>query len=280
VEPIDPAQPESSDAPAREDDDARLDALLAQARWPESSDASQRRLLATWSVVSPAQPRWRWRFTAAAAAAAILLASGVVLVQIQRSTHVVTAPSVSVSPAPVLPAPEVAIRPNSSKEAPRPPALYVAGSREPTPRERLLTSDSPRRDRNGAIDDNASLLRHATPESIQAYLARVADRQTRWAALSALDGLPNPPVDALLEQLSNPRVALRYAAARALGRIDGPATTAALVGQIERGDRRRESVAALLCSRGENASAVVADIRSSSHLAAVVRSAEVQLNSY
>lgn len=288
MEPTDPIQPDGPESRARPeaavDDDARLDALLAQARWPEPGDDARRRLEAAWTRVSPARAWWRRqtpRRFAMAAAAVVALASGVTLLRLLQPERAVTGTAISVvpPPAPVTVSP-VEISPNAPTALPTPPpTLHVAGSREPTARERLLTLEASSRARNHGGED-ARLLRRATPESIEAYLARVADRQTRSAALAALDRLPNPPVEALLDQFANPRVAIRYAAARALGRIDGPATTAALIERIERGDRRRESIAALLCSRGEHASNAVGGIRSSTQLAAVVQAAEVQLRSY
>lgn len=127
----------------------------------------------------------------------------------------------------------------------------------------------------------SALLRRGTPEAMQSYLGLVVAADTRGSALAALDGLAEPPVEFLLGELSAPQVTRRLAAARALGRIDGPATTALLAERVARGGTgRREALAALLCSRGDEAAAYVADVRGSSHLAAVVRSVEVQLAHY
>jgi HEAT repeat protein len=143
-------------------------------------------------------------------------------------------------------------------------AARAAYERDPAARRRLI----------------AALLSRDPDRAVPLYLPLVANPRTKDAALDALADVPDPPVAALLDALNDRRVVLRLAAARALGRIDGPATTAALVDRVRRNADRREAIAALLWSDGDDAARFVSAARTTPGLSTVVRSMEVQLKQY
>jgi len=107
---------------------------------------------------------------------------------------------------------------------------------------------------------------------VDAFLARVADPKTRGQALATLDTLTNPPTDQLLARLTDRRSDVRVAAALALGRIDGPATTDRLIALIAQGQSRREAFIALAASRGDEARAFLQQAAQSENLGGLVRS--------
>jgi len=73
-----------------------------------------------------------------------------------------------------------------------------------------------------------SLLSDGSPAAVQLYLQQVMSPATRAAALNAIGAFGAMPVDELLRRLNDPLVDVRLAAARTLGRIDGPVLTARL----------------------------------------------------
>jgi hypothetical protein len=178
-----------------------------------------------------------WKFPIAVAAAA-----AVVLLAFGVAVMTKTR-----SPESVAVRPRVIALPTTTKSH-RPPVLYVEGSRAPTARERLaMMSATPRR------------RSHAEPASPSPAPP------------------PAPSVAVLLSDLDSPRSEVRYAAARELGRLNGPTTTAALVGRINAGKRPREAVAALLSSKSDDAVNVVRQLRASRQWSAIVQSAENQI---
>lgn len=248
MEPID-------DKPRNVDDDDALDSLLAQAKWPEPSERSTRRLRVVWAAVSPARASDSRRIflPISFAAAVVLVAAMLAVVMILRHEP---ARELSVfAPAPT--APQEAILPpvtahcsatSTVASVPVTSLLYEPGWREPTVRERLAMYAELRKPRGNAL----------------------------WARTAS----PPADVTALLKRFSDPRVAVRISAARSLGGIESAETTALLIQQVNRDICRRESLAALMCSRDESAAAFVAAARNSSDLSPIVRSVEFQLKNF
>lgn len=350
-----------------------LDRLLAQARWPEPSAESLRRLDAAWSQLAPSPRRTRklW-WTAVAAAAAVLLiafATSFLLLRndSQKIVNVPTdpetptdriaeAPVVIASRAPSLWEQAAMLNADSPAAAidriqpaidqaiaalTNPPRadLYViaasllrSGDRPAI--ERHLLDDLDRRSGPeriaairilGATGTEASLpvllamseeeeqraaaasiaelvtpaqlaalienepdadrqrrllgilATHPAPQSLSSYLAFVASPAMSETALAALDDLSDPPIDALFAHLDAPRSDRRLAAARALGRINGPVVSERLALMVERGVHRREALAALMSSGGAEASSALSSFRQIPSLVSVIRSVEIQL---
>lgn len=124
-----------TDAPLQPDREARrdpLDALLAQARWPEPTPQRAARLLEAWDACSPARrPASRWRLAPAgiAAAAAIVIAAlGARLLEHRwhRPEPEARAPAVQPSP----------IDPGAGRREDAAPRVLGVVSRPATPLER------------------------------------------------------------------------------------------------------------------------------------------------
>lgn len=299
---MEPTDQQPPDDRGLDDEDRRLDALLAQARWPAPGEASTRRLEATWARVSPARRQRRWIASPAlrfAAAAAVLIAVTAVALLLENSE-----PKQAMMPVPrpvevkqsVVPLVQVS-DPGLPEDATVRPVFYEPHWREPTARERLAMCAEmrrmPRKARavetqptnvNETVEPSENraqaMLREGSAASVREYLQLVGSAETRHAALNALDGVAQPPVEAIFGELSNPRIAIRIAAARALARINGPETVAILVNRVGRDVDRREALAALLCTEAEDAQAFIAEARASRHLAPMVRSIEIQLQSF
>jgi hypothetical protein len=265
-----------------------LDALLAKARWPQASGESMRRLEESWKdqwSSRPLGPKWLWPM---ATAAAILVGLGSVAVLVllpPRTTPIVQGP-ILINPYPKNPTQPVMIesRPPTMREK------LVFSSMVAAPATRPAVTPTPPRDAQtlaslASKETETQRQRQLIVELIQSndrsavglYLQLVVDRRRRDVALDALADVKEPPVQALIEELSNPRVAIRFAAARALGRIDGPVTTAHLAELVRRNTKRREALAALLYSDGPDASAYLADARRVPALASTLRAVEIQL---
>ncbi len=99
----------------------------------------------------------------------------------------------------------------------------------------------------------ASLLSRGDEPSLDCYLRFVENEGTSGTALSAADRVGDPPLELLFAVLNGTVEPRRIAAARVIGRIDGPATTRRLIGMIEQGTSRQEACIALLSSRGAEA---------------------------
>jgi hypothetical protein len=140
--------------------------------------------------------------------------------------------------------------------------------------QRLLGSASNHLERRQII---AAMLGRDPAAAMPQYLRLVENARSRSDALEALDDLPRPPADELMAALRSPQISVRLAAARALGHIDGPQTTAELVALVSTNISRREAMAALLYSKGDDARAAVAGARQSRELALVVQSVQVEL---
>jgi hypothetical protein len=122
----------------------------------------------------------------------------------------------------------------------------------------------------------AAMLNRELSQALPLYLELVSDSQTRVDALAAVEGLKDPPVDALLATLQGPRADLRVAAAWTLGRINGPVVTRRLIEMIEAGENRREAFIALAASRGSEAKEYLRQAATSSEFASLARSAIAQ----
>src|ERR1700722_17970853 len=81
----------------------------------------------------------------------------------------------------------------------------------------------------------AALLGRGDADSLRLYLSNVANEFAAETALAAAEQTSNPPMDLLFAALRSPSELERLAAARVLGRIDGPATTERLVALLEEG---------------------------------------------
>jgi hypothetical protein len=121
----------------------------------------------------------------------------------------------------------------------------------------------------------AALLGRGDADSLRLYLSNVANEFTAETALAAAEQTSNPPMDLLFAALRSPSELERLAAARVLGRIDGPATTERLVALLEEGTSRQEACVALLTSRGQEAVNFVNSARTNPALAAALQAASV-----
>ena len=135
-----------------------------------------------------------------------------------------------------------------------------------------------------AVDDGerrrlvAAMLRRDPAGAVPAYLAMLADEAAAPAALAALDDVEQPPVEALFARLNDPRHANRLAAARALGRIDGPAVTTRLMAMVRRNVNRHEALVALASSDGPAAKSFFESALASKELGASARTARAGLD--
>ena len=120
----------SENDPIREGaDDAMLDELLAEARWPVVDDQAESRLRMRWSMARRSE-RSAYRPLLAAAAAVVLIACGIWFVVHQ---HAETQPKIAVGP-PVVPQSKSIPSPLPiAKKADRPPLVRPLG-----PAERLV----------------------------------------------------------------------------------------------------------------------------------------------
>jgi hypothetical protein len=109
-------------------------------------------------------------------------------------------------------------------------------------------------------------------DGIKTYLDLVSDRSTSSDALATLDRVKTPPTEMFFAALSDPHISVRLAAAKVLGRIDGPQTTQRLVAMTEHNQSRREALIALADSRGPEARQFLAEAGRGGPLAGPVRS--------
>jgi PBS lyase HEAT-like repeat len=124
----------------------------------------------------------------------------------------------------------------------------------------------------------AALLGRGDVESLRLYVNNVVSEPMAETALAAAEQTSNPPMDLLFAVLRSPSELERLAAARVLGRIDGPATTERLIGLLEEGTSRQEACVALLTSRGQEAVNFVNSARTNPTLAAALQAASVLMS--
>ena len=265
-------------------DDEALDRLLARARWPEPTAASQERLRQAFL-----RERWRRPITIGiriAAAAVLLLAIGIwFMLPRQRSEDRVATTLPAVNPSRTT---KIIARPPTLTERaillsmPRPiratsqPAIAKKSSQPPaaTQLARLAREAKPGRPRQEILQ--ALLLRQSS-DSLPLYLTFVEDQQTAPDALAALDAAPDAVIPQLFARLDDPHISTRMAAARALGRIDGPLVTRQLAEMIQRNQNRREALAALITSPGRDALAYLSQARRDSSLHPTIQALESEL---
>jgi len=123
----------------------------------------------------------------------------------------------------------------------------------------------------------AALLARGDLRSIVFYLEFVQSPATSQTALAATEIVRDPPMGVLFAALQDPFEPRRFAAARVIGRIDGPATTQRLIAMVEDGTNRQEACAALLSSRGKEAVSYVANAQANPLLAASFQAASLYL---
>ena len=127
----------------------------------------------------------------------------------------------------------------------------------------------------------AELLGRGSGRATTLYLRALADADAAPAAVQALNRInpADPPpqvVDTLFGHLRHPNAALRLAAAKALGRIDGPVVTARLEAMVRRDDNRRAALAALLASDSPEAARFLRSARRSPALAGAIDAVAAQ----
>lgn len=134
----------------------------------------------------------------------------------------------------------------------------------------------------------AALAVRNSREAVDRFLSFIRDPTMTEAALAALDTLvaanetlsdpvPQPIVGLYFEALAGPDVERRRAAARVLGRLDGPEITRRLVDLALNSACRQEAMLALVASSGDEAASFVATARQDVYLLASVRVAENQI---
>ncbi len=124
----------------------------------------------------------------------------------------------------------------------------------------------------------AALLGRDEPVALGIYLNYVDSKTYGPTALAATELVSNPPMERLFSTLHSTSEFERLAAARVLGRIDGPATTERLIALFEEGQSRQEACVALLSSRGEEAANFVSNARTNPTLATLLQAASVLLS--
>lgn len=264
-----------------------FDDLLASARWPEPSRESIKRLESSWRSLTVR--RWRIAPAMMTAAAAIVIVAGVWM--FLTSSHPPAAPLVAViAPTPVsLDVPRLRGRALTSLERSILSAQILKESRKPATAKATTEPVTQARATSSA---NPPIV-EKTPENkprqplaapavdIQLCLERIANESTRSEGLVMVDRSP-PPTDALIGRLADPRTEIRLAAALALGRIDGPATTRRLIQMVADNQCRREAFIALASSRSKEAQAFMQQATQSSRLSGLARStlamSEIQHN--
>lgn len=136
-----------------------------------------------------------------------------------------------------------------------------------------LVREEPNKDLQGAL--LAALLSRGDAEALSDYLGYIAGESTSETALAAAETVPNPPLEMLFSALRSSSELDRLAAARVLGRIDGPTTTERLIAMVEEGPSRQEACVALLSSHGPEALNFVKNARTSPALSALLQAAGV-----
>jgi hypothetical protein len=121
----------------------------------------------------------------------------------------------------------------------------------------------------------AELLARDDSQALAAYLDFASDRRWSVETIEAADAADNVPLEALFAALRSPLQPRRIAAARVIGRIDGPAATSRLIAMVEQGRDRQEALIALLSSRGDDALRYVAGARRNPFLAPFLQAASL-----
>jgi hypothetical protein len=274
-----------------------LDAWLATAKWNEPAPGAEQRLQAT--LRNARRSSHAWRILALAASVVIVVGASWPLARWLRESQRPVIDQVHLVPVLQLrAAPEDWPRTSVTSREPTPLEGVMLRSlkKEPTriataPVEQEIAAKPPRSLREIQIGLTRSdladadrlimlqeLLERGSDDAIGLYLKQVADAESREIALALLDNLPRPPIQRLIARLNDPLVEVRMAAARALGRIDGPELTRQLANMAERNQNRREAIMALACSDGAEAREFVRRAAVSGSLVSVTKSVLAELH--
>lgn len=282
------------------DTDKQLEELLGAARWPDADDGAHERLAATWRGAIRRERVLRNLRTISRIAAVIAVVA-TVAVSTQWATRTRTLnptalPAMSqkfvlvARPAEAPTAPRAAARQPTALERvmldaqAKPRAVIKAVAPAPAVVTRPALDHLERRlsDPKLSADEHGQILRSllvdGSPTAVRIYLSEVIDPTARSQALAAIGSFGAMPVDELIRCLNDPRVDVRIAAARTLGKIDGPVLTKRLAEMAERDENRREALMALASSDGAEAKAFVRQAAQRGPLASATRAVLSQSN--
>jgi hypothetical protein len=124
----------------------------------------------------------------------------------------------------------------------------------------------------------SELLRRNGHPAVTLFLNFVVDRGSFDVAMEAVDSVADPPVETLFQMLESSNYPLRIAAARVLGRLDGPVISHRLAEMVVRDTNRREALIALLSCPSEDAAQFLASAERNTGLASNIRAARFQLH--
>jgi len=269
--------------PEQFSEDDLLDHLLAQAKWPEPTPQSVDRLRRLYFRTRGSDRVRALLPIAAAAIIVITISAWVWMSSPHRKKQIaVTSPS----SVPIVPAVQ-SRSPTSFEQAilysipkqPRKSGHTTKPSTQPSLQPPTTLAQLARQAPSGKGRQNllSSLLRHRTANAVSLYLQFVESPQTRSDALAALDDVPEPVIAEMFNCLDDSRISTRMAAARALGRIDGPVITARLAAMVEQNQNRREALAALISSDGPDAMHFVARARHNLTLNSTIQVLQLEL---
>lgn len=257
----------------RPDNPDPLDDLLNAARWPAMLPDATLRLRREWQAISrnrsSSQTKWLQ------AAAMILIGFGVWFVVIkQRSAGVAQQRIVSMPPNPII----------QNK-----PDIVAVRLANPAELAWALTAMSRQEIAGQSHGKSASVQK--SPETLQALLQRdpttgvqeclkLAELKHEEPAVSALKNVRGVAIEKLFARLDDPRIETRLAAARLLGKVDGPRVTEQLARMVAANQNRREALAALLQSDGVEAKAFLEQVQEKHGLESVLRSVTVQIKAF
>lgn len=152
------------------------------------------------------------------------------------------------------------------------PAVARVGGVEPLV---IIARTAQPRPRQAAI---AQLLAIGSEPAVEQFLSMVLDNATRGPALAALHAAPAPPVEQLIETLSDPQVDRRLAAAKSLGALCHRADVGeALRRMVSANRHRREALAALLSCPSREAATFLNTARARASIDAEARAVQTEL---
>ncbi len=123
----------------------------------------------------------------------------------------------------------------------------------------------------------AALVKRGDAASLGVYLQFVIAQETQSTALSALDRVPQPPVELFFEFLNRGGDAQRMAAALTLGYIDGPEIARKLIVRVRNNPSQSEALVALLSSPSNEASEFLEAARKDRNLMVAINGAQAHL---
>lgn len=247
-----------------------LDRLLQQARWHEPSPQQKQRVRDGWLALSHRRrimpPLWT-----AAAAAVVLVVGGAATIVLRQSPVVQPHSEKFFAIVTDEPKPADLVRPATAYEklalisATRTPSRQAATpiplqTQPPVPsiaQLQLQVRNPASPIRGTAIH---AMLKRNDHAGMNAYLNCLNDPSLQDQAMAVLVGMSDPPREALLNELNNPIVANRQAAAQALGAICNAELVERLGEMVESNINRREALAALLAAKNASAMAMLDDV--------------------